>query len=88
MADLLVIFPIFLAFIPLAALLAKGATAYLVSPLLATAAALVAGFTHILIDVPIWTAWLVIALLQLILLIPRTLREQVVANLKVAQSDF
>ncbi len=88
MADLLVIFPIFLAFIPLAALLAKGATAYLVSPLLATAAALVAGFTHILIDVPIWTAWLVIALLQLLLLIPRTLREQVVANLKVAQSDF
>lgn len=88
MADLLVILPIFLAFLPLAAALASGATAYLVSPLLATAAALVAGFVHILFDVPIWVVWLTAVALQLVLFSIRSLRERIVANLKVAQSDF
>jgi hypothetical protein len=88
MADLLVIFPIFLAFVPVAVLLANGASAYLVSPLLATAAALLAGFTHILFDVPVWIVWLVIAGLQAVLFIVRPIRERMAANLKVVQTDL
>ncbi len=88
MADLLVIVPIFLAFLPLAAMLASGSTPYLVSPLLATAAALIAGFIHVLFDVPISIDWLALAGIQVILLAVKPLRERVVANLKVAQADF
>lgn len=88
MADLLVIFPIFLAFLPLAALLNNGAFAYLVSPLLATASALLSGFVHILFDIPIWTVWLVLAALQSALFLVESLRDRIVANLKVAQSDL
>jgi hypothetical protein len=88
MADLLVIIPIFLAFLPLSAVLTNGAIAYLVSPLLATAAALLSGFVHILFDVPIWVVGLAVVALQLVLFSIKSLRERIVANLKVAQSDF
>jgi hypothetical protein len=87
MADLLIVFPILLAFLPLAAYLTSGVRAYLASPVLSVLGALFAGFAHILLDVPIAGAWLLLALLQAILFIPRGPRERIIQNLAIAQTD-
>jgi hypothetical protein len=86
--DLLLILGVFAAFVPSSALLARGAGAYLLAPVLSIVAALVATFIHILFDSAIAWGWLVLASLQLIFFVFPATRKELIANLKISKGDY
>lgn len=88
MIDLLLIFGVFATFLPTAALLARGAAAYLLAPVVSIVASLLATFIHILFDFSIIWGWLTLAALQLVVIAIPSTRKELLGNLKVSKGDY
>jgi hypothetical protein len=88
MADIFVVALLLLAFLPVSALLSRGALAYLLSPVMSAFAALIAGLVHVLVDVSVLVIWAALVSLQIPPLIHKASRVRMLESLKIEKSDF
>ena len=88
MADIFVVALLLLAFLPVSALLSRGALAYLLSPVMSAFAALIAGIVHVLVDVSVLVIWAALVSLQIPPLIHKASRVRMLESLKIEKSDF
>ena len=88
MADIFVVALLLLACLPLSATLSKGPSAYLLSPALSALFALIAGLSHVLVDLPILVIWSALASLQILLLLYKTSRNRILESLQLRNQTF